>query len=559
MATWVAQRIEQNLLPTPDILSWNGGKAKQVSLSTCQKIRHFVGNLFGLIGNLACMPFAAAYSLVGKIVSWFKPTPKKAPVDEIIDPSALPAHFGFADSLFQTSGLGTQYSATKLSDKAKCDWEKWLNPKRIEGTKPGEYRKFFIDVLRNPDEFIKILTKMNATAHRFSLEWSVIEPEPGKYDEEAIALYRTFMQKLKNNGIEPYVTLHHFVCPEWFAEKGGFDKLENVELFKRHAVEMMERFRDEVTNWMPFNEINIDAFQKSVRGVYPPGREGDIAGAARMMRNMLLAHCQIYKAAKEKGLNVQIGSTHQWLNFEPLEGNCLERLICYFLSKITHYACYNFFKTGQFSLEMPGKANVQFSIPKEEFEKYNGFSDFIGVQFYGYPRLKAGFNGFHDYPGYKIINQCGLTFGSTCPRGGEVMSFGPSVYPESLEKCLTQAAALNKPIVISETGGDARVQKDGEKDFKLDDAAQKRVFAKMFPILKKFKERMKAFFVWTVVRGHLEWERGGFPQLGVVNILKNQNHDMVGHTLSPAAELIQDVYGQKREQLGLAQPIAAIA
>ncbi len=560
MASIVGRNIERCLLPSPDIVSWDRGEVKQISLTTCQKIRHFIGNIFLLIVNIVCLPFAVVYSLtkalITRTISLFS-SPKKGvpngPVDSAA--AALPKHFGFADSLFQTSGLGTKASATPFPGLS--NWDKWLNPRRIEGTTEGEYRKFFIDVLRNPEPFIQILREMKVTAHRFSLEWSVIEPQKGRYDLEAIQLYRNFIQRLKESGIEPYVTLHHFVCPEWFEQMGGFDKLENIAIFKEHVLKMMELFPN-VVNWMPFNEINVDAFQKCVRGVYPPGREGDIAGAGKMMRNMLLAHCQIYKAAKEKRPHLQIGSTHQWLKFEPLEGNPLEEAICYFLSKITHYACYNFFKTGQFSLEIPGKANVQFSMPQGEFKKYNGFSDFIGVQFYGFPRLKAGFNGGHKFPGYKVTNlnfwKLGLTFGSTCPKGGEVMSFSPGFYPESLEKCLTEAVALKKPIVISETGCDAKTQKWGEKEFKVHDETQKRYFERIFPILQKFKDHLKAFFTWTVVRRHLEWDRGDFPLLGTVDILKDQNRNIVGHVLSPAALFLQNVYRDKKEELAKEVP-----
>jgi beta-glucosidase len=354
---------------------------------------------------------------------------------------------------------------------------------------------------------------------------------------------------LKENGIEPYVTIHHFVCPEWFEREGGFSKLENVDTYTAHAVKMMTEVFPEVVNWMPFNEVNIDGFQKCVRGVYPPGEVGDIAGAGQMMRNMLLAHCKIYKEAKALRSELQIGSTHQWLKFEPLEGNPLEKAICYFLSKITHYACFNFHKTGEFSLQIPGKANVQFKMPEEEWRRYNGFSDFIGVQFYGFPRLKAGFNSGEDYPGYGIVNKLGLTFGSTCPKGGEAMSFGPGFYPESFEECLTEAASLGKKIVISETGCDAKIQKWGDTEFRQNEEVQRRFFEKTLPILARFQDQIKAYFTWTVKRGHLEWDRGDTPCLGVVDVLTDQNRNIVGHTLSPAAQLLQQVYGEKREEL----------
>lgn len=560
---FITRAIERSLLPLPDRAIWKEGQLSQVTLTTAEKVGHYVSNFFKFVLGLAFLPYGMVYSLGKYALYALKLGPKKEPLSTVIDPSALPEHFGFADSLFQTSGLGTRFSATPTKGNGVCDWEAFMNPERIEGIRsPEELRRFFIDVLSDPQPFINILKSMNATAHRFSLEWCVLQPKKGEYDLEAIRLYRNFFKLLKENGIEPYVTLHHFVCPEWFAKEGGFTKLENIETYKTHALRMMEIF-PEIFNWMPFNEVNIDSFQKYIRGVYPPGIVGDMASSGRAMRNMLLAHCKLYKEAKARFPHLQIGSSHQWLNFEPMEHNPLEDEICYTLSKVSHYACYNFFKTGEFSLEVPGKANVQFTMPLEEFIAQKGFSDFVGVQFYGYPRLKAGFNGGHEYPGYKIKNfnfwKFGLTFGSTCPKGSEVMSFGPGANPESFEKCLKEAASLKKPIVISEMGYDACVQKHGEKSFKIDNESQRRGIEKLLPTLTKFKKQLKAVFFWTLYRkpdiqvagqedyGQLEWDRGATPSLGLVQILKDQNRKIIGHRMTPAAELIQSVFRTKQE------------
>lgn len=557
----VLEGMQGCLLPSPDKVVWEAdGKVRQVELGFFDHVAHYASSLLMFSFYAVVFPFACLYSM-GKYTVELIQGKKEEPVipTGAPNPSALPEHFGFATSHFQDFGLGTDASPTPLA--GVCDWQKWLNPERIEGTEDGNYEHFFFEALRNPQPFIDLLKEMHVSAHRFSMEWSVIEPQKGQIDMEAVGLYRNFIQKLEENGIEPYVTLHHFVCPEWFAQDGGFDNLENIEVFKTHALKMMELF-PEVTNWMPFNEINVDATQKSVRGVYPPGEVGNMAMAGRMMRHMLIAHCQIYKEAKERWNHLQIGSTHQWLNFEPLEGNPLERVICFYLAKIFHYATYNFFRTGVFHMDVPGKANVQFQIPKEEFARNNGFSDFMGVQWYGYPRLKAGFNGGQDYPGYKINNiplgpLGGLTFGATCPPGGRTMSFGPGFYPESLDKCLTEAEELGKPLVITEWGCDAVSQGFGEEDFNLNFQAQRDFYESCYPIFEKHADSIKGMFAWTVAQDDLEWDRGNKPMLGIVKILKDRDRNMVGHELSPAAELVKDLYTRKSAEIAARRAAAA--
>jgi len=428
-------------------------------------------------------------------------------------------HFGSAESLFQLSGLGTFASATP-NLPGECNWNRWLTPEHIEGTEDGDYERFFVDILTDPDPFIRLLKEMNMTAYRFSMEWSVMEPARGVSGTQAIALYANFIKKLLEADIEPYITLVHFTLPRWFVNKGAFENSANIELFKRYALRMIRKF-PEVNYWITFNEANIYAFQTYVRGVYPHRTTG-ITLAKKVMKNLLLAHCGVYDAVKadEALQEKQIGITHQWLKFEPLCGNFLERLICRYLSKISHYTIYDFFKK-------------------------NPSLDFIGVQFYGYPRLKAGWNGGIDYPGYKTKNFAGWTFGSTCPEGGRMQSFGPSYYPESLQDCLEEASALGVPIVITETGCDSRIQRFGETEWYIDEEIQKEYLEEILPILAQFP--LQGLFIWTLPRKELEWERGSSCCLGVVEVCKDENRRFVGVNHSAASIFLRQTFARLRQ------------
>src|SRR5512135_441770 len=52
-------------------------------------------------------------------------------------------------------------------------------------------------------------------AHRLSVEWSRIQPEPGRWDEQALERYRTMLRGLRDRGLTAMVTLHHFTDPLW--------------------------------------------------------------------------------------------------------------------------------------------------------------------------------------------------------------------------------------------------------------------------------------------------------------------------------------------------------
>ena len=57
--------------------------------------------------------------------------------------------------------------------------------------------------------------------HRFSVEWSRIEPAEGEFSRAALAHYRRQCVGLRDRGIDPVVTFHHFTTPLWLTDRGA--------------------------------------------------------------------------------------------------------------------------------------------------------------------------------------------------------------------------------------------------------------------------------------------------------------------------------------------------
>lgn len=520
------------------------------------KVAHCARNIICLIPasilSLGCAAKTSLSWLAAK-VSWTSSSQPRNSEKEIQNAhqeisylSQICDYLGFSDSFFQSMGfgLGSDVSPAALKG-SKCDWDKNLED-RIEGiTKREEARIFFADYINHPEDLIQLLQLVNSTAYRFSFERSVLQNPNGTPHEENIEKHRDLINLLKANNIEPFVTLHHFVNTEEFTKNGGFENPEEVEKLIDHALYIIKIF-PEITHWITFNEPAIYAFQAYVRGEYPPQKKGDFAAAARVMRNMLIAHCKIYEKAKADTSDLNIGITHQWLNFKPFTWyNPLEQVICYIMSKITHYAVLNFLRTGYFSLQLPVLANYQFHVKDW---KYNPRLDFIGVQSYGFPLIKAGFST-EPHPGHETTNyhigKFGVTFGATCRKGSHVQSFGPPFSPQDLEEVLEEASEIGVPIAITETGSDANIQRWGDKEFHIENKAQADYVQQITPILGKFSDKIFAVFFWTMLRGHLEWGGGGTISLGTISVKKDGNGRIVSSQLLPGAEAIRDVF-QKR-------------
>lgn len=567
----VSESMADDLLPYPDEVKWDGGKLSPEAASTSEKVQHYVIHAVQFFAKLVILPFAAAFSavrsLANRCISWYnQPIAKQSPspkeVERVELASVLPPLVGFADSLYQSSLLGTPYSATRkpgtsVPVEGTSYWAGNLNGDHIEGN--PDFTKFGIDILGDPDRFIEMLSATHSTAYRFPIPWSIIETSPGVFNPENIALVRTFITKLKAAGIEPLVTIHHYDHPQWFEEMGGFHNPENIERFKDHALEMMRLF-PEVSTWYTFNEIGgfgLETFLGDFPG--PEGAKLNHAAEGRLLRNILMAHCKTYQAAKaEFGDRIEVGVTHQFLGFRPLTGNLIEEIICNHLTKLTHETVYNFFKTGVFSFQFPGLANVHFSIPKEEFEKNHGFLDVLGVQAYGDARFIFASNGGIPYPGPKVTNLnwggFGLSVGATCEDGKRISSFGPEIDPATLEKVLEQARAITHNLHITEIGCDAKSQKRGQV-MKLDREAQRKYFEDIAPILAKFQDDIKVFLVWTLYGskemdepGQLEWQRGSQTKLPVMEVTQGPDRRIADYQFTPAAAYLRDQFGKILER-----------
>ena len=57
--------------------------------------------------------------------------------------------------------------------------------------------------------------RLGLNALRISLEWSRIQPEENKWDNDSIEHYRNMINSLRSRGLTPIITLNHFTLPLW--------------------------------------------------------------------------------------------------------------------------------------------------------------------------------------------------------------------------------------------------------------------------------------------------------------------------------------------------------
>src|SRR5919204_1383787 len=148
---------------------------------------------------------------------------------------------------------------------------------------------------RWPDD-VRLLQTLGLNAYRLSVEWARIEPEPGRFDAGALDNYRRLLEALRAAGVEPLVTLHHFVNPLWLADMGGWTNPQVVPRFARYADRVSRALGDLVTWWITINEPSILAFKSYIEATWPPHRAWDLRGYWRLLRHATRAHAVARRA-----------------------------------------------------------------------------------------------------------------------------------------------------------------------------------------------------------------------------------------------------------------------
>jgi beta-glucosidase len=304
-------------------------------------------------------------------------------------------------------------NAERKVREAGNKWEKWQQEKfpemfeiqnYISGRACNHYSLFEKD--------FDMAKELGQNAHRFSIEWSRIEPEEGKFDANEIEHYKKVLMALRERGIEPFVTLWHWTDPVWIGKIGAWENKDTVKYYLRYAERMFKEYKDIARFWMPLNEPSTEASHGYLFGSQPPGIKSKLI-ANQAFENLMFAQKEVYKIAKSVSPDFQIGCSHFMFYIAPyknLPWNILAaKMFDYFANR-------RFFKT------------------------FKNSCDFFGVQYYQpfIVNLKIGGHWW------------GIAENKEDKR--EESDLGWGYYPEGMYKVLKKAAMNGKPIYITENG-----------------------------------------------------------------------------------------------------------
>lgn len=157
------------------------------------------------------------------------------------------------------------------------------------------------DFYHNWKEDIALMKELGMKAYRFSISWARIIPDgDGEINEKGIEFYNKVIDCLKENGIEPFVTLYHFDLPYALVKKyNGWECRDCAFAFERYARTCFEAFGDRVKYWQVHNEQNLMMRVNERMNIYVEDEHEADRMRAQMDYHMFLAHALAVNACHE--------------------------------------------------------------------------------------------------------------------------------------------------------------------------------------------------------------------------------------------------------------------
>lgn len=444
-------------------------------------------------------------------------------------PRTLPKDFlwGFATASFQIEG------STDVDGRGKSIWDDFSRlPGKILDGGNGDVAT---DSYRLWKEDVALLVKYGVKSYRFSLSWSRIIPLGGRNDPvnlQGIQFYSNLIDALLENGITPFVTLHHWDLPQALHDRyGGWLNKEEIVLdFTNYAKVCFEAFGDRVKHWLTVNEPWCVAIHGYGRGVFAPGRSSDRARSSQgdsatepwiVGHNIILSHAHAVKLYREKFKPQQGGICGITLNGDwqmPYDDSpenveaaqhALDFAIGWFADPI-YLGCYPAYMNQVLKERLPQFTAAEWSIVKES-------SDFYGMNTYTTNLCRAGgddeFQGLVDYTftrpdGTQLGNQAHCAWLQDYPLGFR-----------SLLKYLWKRYKM--PIYVTENGFAVKDEDSKPVEQAIQDEERVNYFKgatdTLLSALNDDGVDIRGYLAWSLL-DNFEWADGYGTRFGITHV-----------------------------------------
>lgn len=386
-------------------------------------------------------------------------------------------------------------SAAHQVEGDNCNNQWWAFEQQPGAIWHGDKSGLACDWWANAEADFDRMAGLGLNAHRLSLEWSRIEPEPGRFDHTAIDRYREMMDGLRRRGITPLVTLHHFTEPLWFTRMGGWENGASVALFRRYADFATRALADLCDFWATINEPLVLIAQGWFLGNWPPGKQ-NFPLAMQVMRHLLFAHAEAYHAIHAHQPDAKVGyAKHVRLTAGVRPDNRLDR----YAAGLRRWL----FEHILVAATDDGWLRPPLSLNRRDARLAKTL-DYIGLNYYTRDFVRFGLNPARLFGNPEYLSNAEH---SDSGRAGPFSQFDP----EGLYQVCQEVHRFRPdlPIYITENGLPDRDDKQRPRWLVAHLAALQRAIASGCDV--------RGYFHWTLV-DNFEWAEGWGLRFGLIEM-----------------------------------------
>jgi beta-glucosidase len=326
----------------------------------------------------------------------------------------------------------------------------------------------------NAEEDLDRAAALGQNAHRMSVEWSRIEPRDGEFDPQAIRRYREIVCAIRQRGMEPMITLHHFTNPRWLEAQGSWRNPATPQRFARFVRHTVEALGDLCDLWCTINEPTVYTVMGHSIGYWPPGRRS-LLESIRVIRTLLRGHHLAAEVIHHLAPAHRVGIVHHKRIYDPATPGKRDVAVS---------ILYNFFANG-IVLRSMGES-----------------CDFFGLNYYSRDHLAFDLLAPHTLFGRRFTPP----HFAQSDHGALGESFG-EIYPLGIYRALRRIHhRLRLPIYVTETG--LPDEDDNQRPhFILDHLAE---------VHRAIHEGVdvRGVFLWSLV-DNFEWAEGWGQRFGL--------------------------------------------
>lgn len=311
----------------------------------------------------------------------------------------LPKEFllGGATAAYQAEG------ATSVDGKGKVAWDDYLEKQGRFKADPASdfYNKYPID--------LKLSHEFGVDAIRISIAWSRIFPngDDAEANPAGVQFYHDLFKEARAQGVEPYVTLHHFDTPDALHSQGDFLNQHTIDSFVKYAEFCFNEYQEEVKYWITFNEIWPVISGQYLVGKFPPAITYDFSKTLQGQHNMMVAHAKAIKLFKDNQYDGEIGIIHSLETKYPYEGKKENEHAAFLFDVLANKFLLDATYKGYYTEEVMDAVNEillanngEIHITEEDLAHLDAakdLNDFLGINYYqsNFVRAYDGDNDIH--------------------------------------------------------------------------------------------------------------------------------------------------------------------